>query len=109
MTIYEFFVECEEQGVRLEVPGLGLTGAIDLFRRLDDYAAVGAGRLVSRDGASSVVADLTLDDVRFLLRGVERVYVGRPRDPAQGTETPTVDALAALPADATFEASYFEM
>ena len=109
MTIYEFMLDCKKHNVRLEVDVGGLIGAALLFRRLDEYAESGAGRIVSSLPGHSTVADLTLDDARYLLEGIDRVHVGVPGQPARGPERPTAAALAALPADATFEASYFEI
>lgn len=109
MTIYEFFVECPEHDVRLEVPVRDLRHALELFGRLDAHADRGAGRIVERLPGHSAVEDLTLDDARHLLDGIDEVFVGRPGRPGQGPRRRTDEALAALPRDAVFEASYYEV
>jgi hypothetical protein len=109
LTIYEFFIESESFKVRLEVPVGGLLHAAQLFRRLDDYAASGKGRIVSEANHPLNVEGLTLDDARYLLEGIDMVYVGTPGEPAQGDLTPTDQALQIPPDDAMFNAFYFEI
>jgi hypothetical protein len=55
------------------------------------------------------VAELTMENARYLLEGREEVYVGRGGEPGIGTRLPTDEALALIPADAAFEAMYFEV
>jgi hypothetical protein len=109
MTIYEFFIESVEHHVRLEVPVKGLMHAVELFRRLDDYAAAGHGRVVAAQAGHSEVADLTLADARYLLEGIEQVSVGTPGNPRPGLLVACADALAKLPGNAALVAYYYEI
>lgn len=109
MTIYEFFIQSAEHDVRLEVPVKGLRHAVDLFRRLDDHAAGGHGRVVVHEPGRARVADLTHDDARYLLEGIEQVYVGTAGQPERGRLVGSEGALAELPVDATLVASYYEV
>ncbi len=109
MTIYEFMLDCHKHGVRLEVEVGGLANAGKLFRRLDDYAASGAGRIVERLPGHSCVADLSVGDAEYLLAGIDEVHIGLPRTPGKGPLRRTAEALSDLPADARFEATYWEV
>ena len=109
MTIYEFFIQSEATGVRLEVPVQGLSHAVELFGRLDRYAESGNGRIVSEPNHPVDVEDLTLMDARYLLEGIEAIYVGTPGKPERGDLTLTEEALAALPDETTLNASYYEV
>ena len=109
MTIYEFFIQCEASGVRLEVPVKGISHAIELFGRLDSYAASGKGRIVSEPNSPSDVDDLSVADARYLLEGIEMIYVGTPGEAATGDLTPTKEALALLPEETTLCAFCFEI
>lgn len=107
MTIYEFFVESTTANVRLEVPHPGLAGSVELMQRLDELVAQGAGRRVGT-GFGELADELTLTDVRRLLRGVDEVHVGRPTKPEPGPLVAIPTALAAVPPDSVFSAVFFE-
>ena len=109
MTIYEFFIQSEASGVRLEVPVRGLSHAVELFGRLDRYAASGKGRVVNEPNHPSDVDDLSVADACYLLEGIEMIYVGIPGEAATGDLTPTKEALALLPEETTLRAFCFEI
>ena len=96
MTTFEFFVESATADVRLEVQQPGLSGSVELIKRLNVLIDCGAGRRVgSRYG--ELAADLTVDDVRQLFKGIGTVHVGRPTKPDPGPLLATDTALVAVP------------
>ena len=107
MTVYEFFIDCADLNSRLEVPIAGVSDAVTMFKRLDDLAANGAGRLVSEMPGHAEVAGLTLDDVRHLLHDRSELRVGPPKEP--GRLLSVDEVLLELPADARFTTFYYEV
>ena len=108
MTIYEFFVESATADVRLEVPQPGLSGSVALIERLTVLTDRGAGRSVG-SSFGELAADLTVDDVRQLFKGIGKVHVGRPTMPDPGPLLATEKALVAVLPDSLFTAVFFEI